>query len=95
MPATLGSGRPMQYAIDDATAMAREKLHLACVQSDFQSLQAHMANCARSRRRWAQALHGPGEALCSLMLKRIVASVMCGALLGLGVGSMFSWIFPA
>lgn len=82
---------PLTYS---ASEIERGRLHAIHVEKDFQSLHAHMITCA-ARRGVPITLRCTLEAARTVMLLRIVASVLCAAALGLALGSLLRLVFAA
>ena len=72
-----------------ASEEVREQLNSVFVQSDIQSLHAHMTACG-SRQGWAEPLACWAETIRAFLLPRLVLSVTCAVLLGLVLGGICS-----
>jgi hypothetical protein len=79
-------------ALDRGDCAIRERLHAVHVDGDFQSLQSHMAACAKAHGR-SGALRARMDALDRLISSRIVSSIGCAALTGMVMGGSLSHFF--
>lgn len=78
------------YASEDT----RERAQLGFVQSDIQSLHAHMTACL-TRRSWIGALACWTEVTRAFLLQRMMFSVTCAVVLGLTLGGLCRLLFQA